>query len=347
MASFLEFYLFDRPSPVTGKTPAAGALRAAAGPDQRAAAFRGFTETIHGLFEVRKLGKGEVRLRELFSGKDFDVTERRQLAGLEKGDLLEARLIPFDGHLWFSSAFCYHPREAVEGDPEGGEAAQEEGAAPHPEGADLGLREARAQGRSLPADRGREDLRLRELEDLSARRAARGSRAAARPRRRGSASKSTPKPGRETVKFAICGCLSSRWLRPRAGDRDLGHPRVAAGQGEGRAGPPRRAGARARSRRTPRSRRAGAPAPGAAARRRSAAGPGDRSGSESSGRPRSDPVDGEHVRVAGAVERHPGDDHHRLAGAAERILCGTARAPAWSIASVEVTRATWRPSTPQ
>src|SRR6476619_3838353 len=111
MASFLEFYLFDRPSPVTGKTPAQE-LHERGGPD-RSPNLRGFTETIHGLFEVRKLGKGEVRLRELFSGKDFDVTERRQLAGLEKGDLLEARLIPHGGHLWFSSAFIYHPKDAA------------------------------------------------------------------------------------------------------------------------------------------------------------------------------------------------------------------------------------------
>ena len=32
---------------------------------------------------------------------------------MEKGDILEARLIPFDGALVFSSAFCFHPREAV------------------------------------------------------------------------------------------------------------------------------------------------------------------------------------------------------------------------------------------
>jgi hypothetical protein len=41
------------------------------------------------------------------------VTERRQMVGLEKGDILEARLIPFNGFLLFSSAFCYHPRAAV------------------------------------------------------------------------------------------------------------------------------------------------------------------------------------------------------------------------------------------
>ncbi|MFZ5469641.1 MAG: hypothetical protein ACOZIN_09405 [Myxococcota bacterium] len=114
MASFLDWYLFDRPNPATDKTPAQEFYAAAVreGPPERAAAFRAFTETVHALFEVRKLGKGLVRLRELFSGKDYDVSERRQLAGLEKGDLIEARLIPFGGTYVFSAAFCCHPKGA-------------------------------------------------------------------------------------------------------------------------------------------------------------------------------------------------------------------------------------------
>lgn len=113
MASFLDYFLFDRVNPKTGKTPAQEYFelqQQQAAPEQ-ASAYRSFTETLHGLFEVRKLGKGMVRMRELFSGKDHDVTERRQLAGLEKGDILEARLIPFGGHLWFSPAFIFHPRQ--------------------------------------------------------------------------------------------------------------------------------------------------------------------------------------------------------------------------------------------
>lgn len=114
MASFLDYFLFDRKNPETGKTPAQELfeLKHAESPDQ-ALVFRSFTETIHGLFEVRKLGKGMIRLRDLFTEKDYDVTERRQMVGLEKGDILEARLIPFGGHLLFSSAFCYHPKAAV------------------------------------------------------------------------------------------------------------------------------------------------------------------------------------------------------------------------------------------
>ncbi len=113
MASFLDYYLFDRPSS-EGRTPAVELLehRLPSAAEPAISAYRSFTETVHGLFEVRKLGKGLVRLRELYTGKDYDVTERRQLPGLEKGDILEARLIPFGGHLLFSGAFCYHPKAA-------------------------------------------------------------------------------------------------------------------------------------------------------------------------------------------------------------------------------------------
>jgi hypothetical protein len=76
------------------------------------AAYRALAASIHGLFEVRKIKDGLVRLRDVFTGKDVDVTERRQVAGLNKDDLLEARLLPFEGGLFFSGAFLYHPREA-------------------------------------------------------------------------------------------------------------------------------------------------------------------------------------------------------------------------------------------
>lgn len=114
MAGLLEFYLFDRPRE-GGQTPAAElyAKVLTEGPPERAAAFRAFTETVHGLFEVRKLKEGLVLLRELFTGLDFEVTERRQHAGLTKGDVLEARLIPFGGRFFFSTSFCFHPHDAV------------------------------------------------------------------------------------------------------------------------------------------------------------------------------------------------------------------------------------------
>jgi len=74
--------------------------------------FRDLGRAVHSLFEVRKIRANEwVRLRDIFTGDDHDVTERRQMVGLEKGDLLEARLLPFEGRLFFTGAFLYHPRE--------------------------------------------------------------------------------------------------------------------------------------------------------------------------------------------------------------------------------------------
>jgi hypothetical protein len=110
----LDFYLYEW-------RPAAGAAttierfmdaEAASLPPEDLAQYRHLSRNVHGLFEVRRIKEGEVRVRDVFGGGDHDVTERRQVAGLEKGDVLEARLLPFDGKLFFSGAFLYHPREA-------------------------------------------------------------------------------------------------------------------------------------------------------------------------------------------------------------------------------------------
>ena len=114
MASFLDYYVFDHRSATTQKTAAeelhAAKLKAGA---KEATVAEAFTRTRHGLFEVRKVGAGFVKLRELFSGADHDVSERRTMAGLQKGDILEARLIPLGEAFVFSPAFCFHPREAA------------------------------------------------------------------------------------------------------------------------------------------------------------------------------------------------------------------------------------------
>jgi hypothetical protein len=115
MAGFLEHYACDRIAPHFGKTPARQRYELSLREDapERAAAFRAFTETIHGIFEVRRISEGEVRLKGLFSGITFDVTERRHIVGLGVGDVIEARLIPFGGHLHFSPSYCFHPHEAA------------------------------------------------------------------------------------------------------------------------------------------------------------------------------------------------------------------------------------------
>jgi hypothetical protein len=110
----LDFYLFDWRPAAEARTTIERFLEseAASLSEHEREALGDLARSVHGLFEVRKIRDGLVRLRDVFGRKDHDVTERRQVAGLAKGDLLEARLLPFQGGLFFSGAFLYHPPEA-------------------------------------------------------------------------------------------------------------------------------------------------------------------------------------------------------------------------------------------
>ncbi len=114
ITGMLDYYLFDYRPPGADRTTVDRFIEAeggALGADDLAA-YRDLAQTVHGLFEVRKIRDGLVVLRDAFTGDDHEVTERRQVVGLDKGDVLEARLLPFQGNLFFSNAFLYHPREA-------------------------------------------------------------------------------------------------------------------------------------------------------------------------------------------------------------------------------------------
>jgi hypothetical protein len=112
--AMVDAYLYDwRPSAGAGTT--LERFLEAEGPalsSAEMAAYADLARNVHTLFEVRRIKDGAVRLRDVFTGGEHDVTERRNVAGLNKGDLLEARLLPFEGKLFFSGAFLYHPPEA-------------------------------------------------------------------------------------------------------------------------------------------------------------------------------------------------------------------------------------------
>ncbi|GAC1547178.1 MAG: hypothetical protein NVS2B9_14270 [Myxococcales bacterium] len=120
MQGFFNFYLFDRKGGDDGTTPVQRYLR------ERGASLGGHDKDILlgctnsrlSLYEyrgrgtlLRRVPKGKVRVRDMIAGEDFNVQERRQMHGLEEGDLFEARLVPVAGVFHFSSSFTYHPRE--------------------------------------------------------------------------------------------------------------------------------------------------------------------------------------------------------------------------------------------
>ena len=114
MNGMLDYYLYDhRPGGgehttlelfIRDQAPAYGS--------DELARFRALGKAVHSLFEVRKIRPGEgIDLRDVFTREVLEVAERRPMAGMEKGDLLEARLLPHDGAFYFSGAFLFHPRE--------------------------------------------------------------------------------------------------------------------------------------------------------------------------------------------------------------------------------------------
>jgi hypothetical protein len=110
---FLNWYVFDRPMDSGEGTPLQIFVRRAGLAPEERARFIGMAGNIHSLFEVKKLGDGRLSLRDLFTGELVVVAERRHVTGLQKGDILEARLIPLDTKLVFSpGAFQLHPRAA-------------------------------------------------------------------------------------------------------------------------------------------------------------------------------------------------------------------------------------------
>jgi len=119
LQGFFNWYLFDRKQ--DGGTPAQRFLQEKGDNLQELDkdVLLGFTQTRLSLYEyrdrkgffLRRPKRGHVRVRDIVAGKDFDVTERRHMHGLEIGDIFEARLVPVGGTWHFSTSFTYHPRE--------------------------------------------------------------------------------------------------------------------------------------------------------------------------------------------------------------------------------------------
>lgn len=113
MNCFLEYYLFDYSAGPGGKSTTALVIergKASLTPDELVA-FAGFDRSIHSVFELRKKAGDVLHVSNLYDGEPYEVFERRTLAGMDKSDIFEARLLPFGDRLHFSNAFVFHPKE--------------------------------------------------------------------------------------------------------------------------------------------------------------------------------------------------------------------------------------------
>lgn len=113
MARFLEYYMFDRAMKPGGMTPAEAFVQTqSAGMDPAdRGAFLSLCRTRRSLFEIRKVREAELELLDLVADAKLKVCVKHTV-GLDKGGILEARLIPFADKTWFGRALLQHPSEA-------------------------------------------------------------------------------------------------------------------------------------------------------------------------------------------------------------------------------------------
>lgn len=109
LASFVEWFIFDRQSPGNGRTPVEEYLRRRAEElsGDELEVLRGFARTVHSVFQV-KGRKEDTDLLDLYSGMKYTGVKRVPMT-LGQGDIAELRLAPAGG-LWFATdALCFHP----------------------------------------------------------------------------------------------------------------------------------------------------------------------------------------------------------------------------------------------
>ena len=115
MCIFMDWYLFERDLPGVDLPPIKYFYRQHKDglSNEELTIYGDFCRTIHSIFRMKRtawFGKGLV-VQDLFSRKTFTVHDNDMNQGFTRGDIFEARLIPFRGSFEFSRGFCFHPVE--------------------------------------------------------------------------------------------------------------------------------------------------------------------------------------------------------------------------------------------
>ena len=111
LALFLDWFIFDRKFR-DGKVPAQHFYETQSSRFTPAEEeiYKNFLNHYHSIFLIKQVNYPEIQIQDLVDQQIYTVYERRNL-NIQEGDLCDCRLIPFQGNIYFTGAFCYHPRE--------------------------------------------------------------------------------------------------------------------------------------------------------------------------------------------------------------------------------------------
>jgi hypothetical protein len=113
MNSFLEWYIFDRVLVNAGVPPIRLYLliyRDEMEPERRAL-LESLQHTNHSLFETLSVSSARLKVRDIYTDEVHDLPQQGIYAAVQKGDLLDSRLLNVKGEKSLSDAMWLHPRE--------------------------------------------------------------------------------------------------------------------------------------------------------------------------------------------------------------------------------------------
>ena len=115
MCIFMDWYLFERDLPGVDLPPIKFYFRKHKTDfsNEDFNIYKDLCATIHSIFRLKRRtfwGEGLV-VQDLFSNETHKVSDAEIQRGFSKGDVFEARIIPFKGIYEFSRGFCFHPLE--------------------------------------------------------------------------------------------------------------------------------------------------------------------------------------------------------------------------------------------
>ncbi|MDP3937169.1 MAG: hypothetical protein Q8R92_03430 [Deltaproteobacteria bacterium] len=111
MILFLEWYVLDRPL-ARGVVPIRAYLEENAeslGPGEREA-VDALLRHRHGIFKIKKTKPPFLSLKDFWDGKTLKVEDIDVARSFQAGDIVDARIVNFEGKNWFAEGILCHPR---------------------------------------------------------------------------------------------------------------------------------------------------------------------------------------------------------------------------------------------
>ena len=110
---FLEWYLFTRPLKDYDLPPVKQFYKEQEGSlnVEEKEIYVGFTQTLHSIFQLKKIRNDQYFINDLFADKSICAMEPKSFV-LSLNDIFEARLIPFKEKYYFGKGFCFHPPQS-------------------------------------------------------------------------------------------------------------------------------------------------------------------------------------------------------------------------------------------